>query len=213
MQKILLIEDHELFTDGLVSLLQDDFTVKTARNAVEMYACLAHGGFDLGLMDLELGDGSEPVRRIMALREAGVAVVILSATANDEILGACKRLGIVGYLDKNMARRKVLASIHAALNGIPVFPIDRMDSLHQRQLTGATNTLRLPQRQLDVLHQLFLQPMPTNQAIAQALHLSVKSVEKLISQLGVNLNVKGRHNIVQAAPRHGYYPQQNQFWH
>jgi two-component system response regulator EvgA len=201
MQKILIIEDHELMIDGIASLLRDEFEVTQAQTAQAMHECLKNTQFDLAILDLELHDGSSVTGSIKALHDASVRVVIYSGTASNAILNACVNLNVYGFIDKRDGRETLLAAMRSASVGLQTFSARMKGAIGDRD---ARNIKRLTRVELAALSQLFSEPFPTNKHIAKTLKVSEARVEVLLGAISVKLGVRGRYNIVTEARKHGY---------
>jgi DNA-binding NarL/FixJ family response regulator len=204
MQKILIIEDHELMIDGISSLLQDEFDVTQAQTAEAMHECLKNTRVDLAILDLELHDGSSVTRTIKALHDAGVRVVIYSGTASNAILSACVNLNVYGFIDKRDGREILLAAMRAAAMGLQAFSARLKGAMGGQ---GVRNIKRLARVELAALNELFSEPFPTNKQIAGKLKVSEGRVEFLLGAISTKLGVNGRYNIVTEARKQGYCPE------
>jgi DNA-binding NarL/FixJ family response regulator len=119
--KILLVDEHTMFREGLKTLLdaESDFEVmgeaSTAQEAIEKVSSLKP---DLLLMDLNLPDsgGLEAVNEILAL-DPDISVVILTIVETDEIILEAIRAGAKGYVLKNMPVSSLLSSLRALQRG------------------------------------------------------------------------------------------------
>ncbi len=123
--RVLIVDDHPLFRDGIRSLLEtlpDAEPVGEAadgRIAVELAATLEP---DVVLMDLHLPvmNGIEATRRIVAARPA-VAVLVLSMSDDDESVFAAMRAGARGYVLKGADHEEIHRAIVAAAAGEAIF--------------------------------------------------------------------------------------------
>jgi len=152
--KILLVDDHALFREGLKSLLdhQSDFTVVgeagTIREAIEQSQTLKP---ELVLMaaDLADGDAMEAIRQIRMVSEE-INVVVLTHETSEEIFLAAIRNGAAGYLLKNISISNLIASLHALARGESLIPRELENPL-VREFQRLANTWNDCQIQLDHL--------------------------------------------------------------
>ncbi len=205
MQKILIIEDHEMIIKNLINILEGEFAVVVATTAIEMRTCLQHESFDLALLDLELRDGSVGIENLAELSTISIPVLIFSGTATDDVLRACLNFNLCGFVDKHTGNaERVLAAVHGALAGFLAFPKQLLVNLKAPDGDGI---LKLTIREKDVLYRLLLRPTPSNKLIGEVLHLSTGRIRNLISSLLTKFKVKTRHDLILAARQRGYYPQ------
>ncbi len=120
--KVLLVDDHLLFREGLSSLLArlPDIhiigTAETVSGTVEKARNLKP---DLILINFNLSDGNglEATQAILA-ECPGTSIVFLTTHENDERLSEAIRFGAVGYLNKSISLKKLQAYIRSiGING------------------------------------------------------------------------------------------------
>ena len=119
--RLLVVDDHILFREGLVSLIarQPDMLVLgeagTVEEAVELSRRLRP---DLVLMDFNLPDGTGlDATRIILADQPQVRIVFLTIYDEDERLFSAVRLGAKGYLLKNIPVTHLLAALRAVERG------------------------------------------------------------------------------------------------
>ncbi len=102
--RILIVDDHVLFREGLISLLnsQPDMTivgdVSTAKEAVTLALELNRSDLmDYGLPDF---DGLEASRQILS-RLPEIKIVVLTVDYSDELLFSAISCGVKGFMLKN----------------------------------------------------------------------------------------------------------------
>lgn len=125
MIRVIVVDDHPLFRDGLSGLLATvpdvDVVdaVGTGEDAVRRTVELAP---DVVLMDLNLPGipGLEATRRILA-QAPSVAVLVLTMVDDDDSVLAALQVGARGYLLKGAVQEEVLAAIRAVAGGGAVF--------------------------------------------------------------------------------------------
>jgi DNA-binding NarL/FixJ family response regulator len=128
--KILIVDDHVLFREGLSSLIakQTDLTVVGEAGSVHEAIEKARTTLpEMILLDFNLPDGTglDATRAILA-ELPDVKIVFLTIYEDDERLFAAIRAGAQGYLLKNIPVAKLLAALRgliergeAAITGDP----------------------------------------------------------------------------------------------
>lgn len=199
-RKVLVIEDHVLFRDGLVSLFHStaDFQVVdqagTIREGIEK--AFYHKP-DVILMDFSLPDGTglDATRAILAeLPEC--KIVFLTVFETDENLVEAICLGAKGYLLKNISGSSLLASLRALDQGEVAMSRKMMSRVVEFSRSGslppASDALsRLSPRESEILYEL--QNGASNMEIARRLFLSENTVKHHIHSILDKLGVKNRH--------------------
>jgi DNA-binding NarL/FixJ family response regulator len=196
MIRVLVVDDHPLFRDGLVGLLAtvDDVEVVGAvgdgESAVRQCPELAP---DVVLMDLSLPGvpGLEAIRRIVA-RSPAPAVLVLTMVDDDDTVTAALRVGARGYLLKGAVQEEVLAALRTVAGGGVVFGAGAA----QRVLKGDRRIGELTARESEVL--ALVADGRSNVEIARTLGVSVKTVQNHVSNVLTKLQVRDR---TQAALR------------
>lgn len=209
--KILVVDDHILFREGLVSLLsnQDGLSVVgeggSVREAVEKTLELNP---DLVLMELSLPDGSGlgAMKSILS-HKPGTLIVILTHHESDELLIDSIRHGAVGYILKNTPASKLIASLHAIKRGEAalarrmtrklVAEYQRMGGLYQ---PAKIDLSILTERELQVLK--LLSESATNQEIADRLFIAINTVKVHVHNILRKLKLRNRREAREFARRH-----------
>ncbi|WZB75946.1 response regulator transcription factor [Achromobacter insuavis] len=203
--RLLLIDDHPLVRDGLRLRLETVHhlqVVGEAGNAAAalafLQACLAEdpqGGAlpHLALMDLNMpGVGGLELTAQLHERYPQIAVLVLSMHDNAEYMVQAVRAGARGYL-LNEAAQEILAAIDAVMTGRTYFSAAVSLRLSQ---ASAPATL-LTQRERDVLRHIA--SGHANKQIAQALGLSVRTVETHRLNIKRKLGIDGQAELIKYA--------------
>jgi DNA-binding NarL/FixJ family response regulator len=197
---ILVVDDHKLFREGLIALL--DAAPETAvageagtgEEAIARAAALAP---DVILMDIQMPDmnGIEATRRILA-DQPQIGIIMLTMLEDDDSLFAAMCAGARGYILKGADKAEVLRTVSAVAGGQALFGpaiAGRLTGFFQRG--GGTETAVVPfpdltDREREVL--ALIAQGADNSEIAARLHISGKTVSNHISSIFNKLQLANR---------------------
>lgn len=211
MISVLIAEDHHLVRQGIRALLEkaEDIKVvgeaKDGQEAVEQAEQLSP---DVIVMDLAMPrlNGNQATERIRA-QHLPSRVVILSMYSDEVLVKQALRSGVKGYLLKQSVTEELLLAVRAAHRGETFLSSAVSGSILEDVLssTGSEADIepfdRLSAREQQVLK--LVAEGRTNNAIAQIMNVSVKTVEKHRSSLMQKLNVHDMAGLVRIAMKHG----------
>ena len=206
MTRVLLVDDHPLFLDGVRAALAGagDLEVvgeaSDAASAVELAAALAP---DVVVMDLGLPDGSGIDATATILRSRpGTRVLVVTMSSDDDAVVAALRAGARGYVVKGSSRADLLQALRTVAAGGAVFSPEVADRLGDYLAGTAAAPVRaafpqLTEREREVL--ALLARGYDNRRIARELYLSDKTVRNHVSNVMTKLQVADRSEAVDRA--------------
>lgn len=208
--KILVIDDHTLVREGLCQVLKglsEDVEVLEAPNcAIAFELAAQHPHLDLILLDYHLPDmnGLEALD-IFGDKHPEMPVVMLSGSANPQIMRQVIAKGAAGFITKAGKSNDLLKVLRLVLDGEIYIPPELDAEAALFAPPQDNNLLPLPaftQRQEAVLH-LMLEGR-TNREISLELHLAEETIKTHVTAILRGFNVKNRVQAVLAARLHGY---------
>jgi DNA-binding NarL/FixJ family response regulator len=210
--RVLLADDHALLRESLSMLLRthDDEIevvggVENGRDAVEAATSFQ---VDVVLMDMRMPamNGVEATRLIRK-RSPGTRVLVLTGlTENEHVLEAL-RAGASGYIAKQSDVKELLVAIQAVHRGNPYFSgvisdgRSATDLLMDAQTRPGDGSDPLTSREREILQ--LVAEGNSNQAIADQLFLSVKTVEAHKAHIMTKLHVQNHTDLIRYALRKG----------
>jgi len=212
MIKVVIIDDHVLFREGLKAILGSEADIEiagmagTVKEAVQLIHLKRP---DIVLMDFSLPDGTgvDATRMILA-QFPKCKVVFLTMSEQDEDLFAAIRSGAKGYLLKSLQPSKLVAAIRSVQDGESA--LSRAMTLRLMEELSRTKPVDLPvdprfgkltPRELDVLRELAIGK--TNQEIATNLYLAENTVKYHVHSMLGKLNLSDRKSLTAFAYEHG----------
>ena len=197
--RIVLAEDHYLVREGIRRLLETQADLEVAAVCGDLASLLdavVVATPDVVVTDIRMppGDSDEGIQAAESLRESnpGVGVVVLSQYANPVYALKLLAEGSAGraYLLKERVDDigQLVGAIHAVAEGGSVIDPKVVDALVAEKARSEESPLNdLTPRELDVLREMA--EGKNNAAIAAALVLTERSVEKVIHSIFLKLGL------------------------
>jgi DNA-binding NarL/FixJ family response regulator len=205
-QRILLADDHTVVRAGLRNALEGIREIEIAGevgNGRELMEALAGQHVDLLVMDAHMPD-FEPISAAREIRARYPLIKILIVSAYDDetyVVGLLKA-GVDGYHLKDQPLADLQLAVQRILSGerwITGTLVTRLANRQPQVAAPASNTW-LTRRQRELLR--LLTQGDDNRTIAQALELSVKTVENHLTALYKVLGVDSRLKAMNYALHH-----------
>ncbi|QSP96423.1 response regulator transcription factor [Marinobacter salinisoli] len=195
--RVLIVDDHSLFSQGLAGLLQQAGladSVALARSVDEAAGVLCSDAIDLVLLDVSLNGetGLMLLPRVLA-RELPVPVVVISSSEDETTVRAARAAGARGFLPKSAGRTALIAMCRSISQGADYFPGQGRPN---DQIQGLTP------RQTQVLF-LLAQGFP-NKRICQSLNLTEHTVKTHLKAIFTHMGVHNRTECVTQARQMGW---------
>jgi DNA-binding NarL/FixJ family response regulator len=212
--RLLLVDDHALFREGLISLLsyQDDFAV--AGEAEDAESALAQARElqpDVVLMDIELpGEDGVVATRRLKMEMPDVTVVMLTAHDDSQTLFEAIKAGAQGYLIKNVRSRELVEQLRGLARGEAAIS-RRMASRILEEIRGQTEAFEpeeeLTGREMEVLE--LVAARLSNAEIAERLVVSEHTVKNHMKSILSKLHLHNRRQAAAYGVARGWLPRAN----
>lgn len=200
--KLLLVDDHTLFREGLARLLEAEDGLRLAGHFASPAEALAAdlSSVDVVLLDFDLGE-TGGLRFLRESRDRGFAGRILMVTAGMSDADALRALqdGASGIFLKHNPPTSLVAAIHRVAAGEPWLDAASLQSLIGGASSGAKPhaSSSLSAREQAVLKGVF--EGLTNKEIAGRLEISESYVKAVMQQLFAKTGVRTRSQLVRVA--------------
>jgi len=208
--KVLLVDDHPLFMEGLQNLLgaMGIEVVGAAKNGLEAFEKAGTLRPDVILMDVRMPgcNGLEATRLIKA-KFPDIRIVMLTASEADEDLFEAVKSGASGYLLKNLNAGELFGMLEALKQGeAPLSPglaarvlkeFNRGEILGKEQEEDQI----LTERQMEVLS--LVAQGKTYKEVAESLYVTERTVKYHMGKILEKLHMRNRAQVIAYASHMG----------
>jgi DNA-binding NarL/FixJ family response regulator len=203
MTSVGVVDDHPIVRDGIIATLADagEFRIAgSAASAAEAIALAERERPDVLLLDLELpgGNGLAAIATIKRVSPA-TRIVIFSAYAGEERVGAALGAGADSYVLKGTASDELLATVRAVAAGqtrmAPAIAAQAVEALR------APRYARITEREREIV--ALLAEGLSNKAIAAQLAISERTVKFHVGEILSRLGAGNRAQAVAIAQQRG----------
>ena len=181
--RLLIVDDHQIVIDGLVSLLQAEnvYDIKTATNGRIALEFAQQNAIDVYLIDIGMPvmDGIETSRNLLK-RNPNARIIILTTHNDKEIITEMLHIGVAGYVVKNCTKQELLTAIDKVKKGKSFFSDEVHEALRDKYIQRSEHDhfekeIIITQREKEIVR--LLAKEYTNEKIAEELNISYRTVE------------------------------------
>lgn len=206
MNRILLVDDHEIVRRGLAEIIgtaRDLSVAGECASAEDVAACVERTQPDLVLLDVRLPNTSGVIvcERLLS-RWPDLKVVMLSTFVDDDAIQRSLLAGARGYLLKDVDAPSLLNHLRAVLRGEVVLDPKVAGAVvgQMRRLTTEAQMERPTEREREVLSKVARGL--TSREIARDLMLGESTIKSHLQSLMRKLHASNRAELVAEAMRH-----------
>ena len=197
--KVLLVDDHALFREGVAEIFDAEEGVEVvgvAANGQEAVELTAEAKPDVVLMDVEMPlMGAEQAIRQILCTSPNSKILVLTMYDEPRLVRKLLMLGAHGYLVKNATREELVAAVrtvHRVEDRI-VLSVSRSTA---HRLEGSEPSV-LSSREMEVL--LLIARAMSNSQVASRLHISEGTVKRHLTNIYAKLGVCSRADAAKKA--------------
>lgn len=195
--EVLIVEDHPLYSDGVVSLLARHAPQVRCQVAADapsaLGALMQNGGVDLVLADHRLPgvmDGLALLEQVVRMYPTA-GRVLMSGSDDAQLAARARAIGAMGYLPKSLEPSAWIAALRSVLAGEPWFPP------HSADAAGG-----LTPRQRRILERIACGQ--TNKLIARELGITERTIKYHLAEIFERLGASSRAEAVARASAQGW---------
>jgi DNA-binding NarL/FixJ family response regulator len=207
--KVLVVDDHQLFREGIVTLLfsaENIEVVAQAEDGLDAIEKAKHYKPDVVLLDITMPrmNGIEATKKLKTLMP-GIKIVSLSMHSEKQYVKGVLEAGADGYLLKNCTYRQLTDAIQSVYEGKKYLSEDITGMVISGYLTKSSSEAseyeKLSVREKEIF-QLFAEGKSTRE-IGELLFISVKTVNTHKQNIMEKLELKSNADIVKYALKNG----------
>ncbi|MBE2245747.1 MAG: response regulator transcription factor [Candidatus Competibacteraceae bacterium] len=213
--RIVLVEDHEMFREGLQLLLSSISSIETTgsfSNGDELKKFLkTETEPDVILMDIKLKDESGIDLTSYLKREyTKIRVIALSMFDNPNIILKMISSGACGYLMKNVSKEELKTAITNVIQGEEYYckeaahqVMQHMAKKEKQTMSGDLNLRGFTLREIQIIRMIC--DGKSNKEIAESLYISSRTVESHRMRIMRKMEVSSSAELVKFAIRNDMY--------
>ena len=195
--KIIIIDDHRLFNDGLCAMLEPEpgidvlTRIYDPREASQQVNTLTP---DVVLIDFNMPhiNGLE-LTRLLLEKKPDLKILILSMYNEERHTETFRKEGIQGYIFKTASTEEVVLAIQTIHTGDLYFPKTNTKSNHAND--DFLKKLKLSPREIEVIKEI--RGGLLTKEIAEKLNLSFYTVETHRKNIKLKLGLKGENDLLR----------------
>lgn len=199
--RIVIVDDHALFRDGLATILdaEDDLEVVgqggSAEEAIQLTKDLTP---DIILLDLDMPGGGLNAASVISNEMVETKIVVLTASEEDNNLLNALKIGAQAYILKGVAARELLRILRMVIDGENYVPPALAASMLLEMNMSKTHPKKEVENPIDSLtgrEKEILEGLAkglSNKEIGENLFLSEKTVKHYITIILQKLQVRNR---------------------
>lgn len=197
--KLLIIDDHKLFNDGLKSLLieETDFdTVEQVYDNRETLSAIHSHSPDVILMDFNMPhiNGLEMAELILR-NFSQQKIIIISMYAENTQIEQFRKIGVKGYLLKTVEPNELCRVIRLVEKGEDIFSKYSHNNNHSED--SFLKKFRLTQRELEVIK--LIKKGKSSSEISEILHLSIHTIITHRKNIHLKLEIQNERELIKFA--------------
>ena len=205
MISVLIADDHGIVRSGLSMLIDRQSDMQVCSEAEDGIEAVEHALAqkpDVAVLDVSMPrlTGLHAARQIRA-QSPDVQVLMLSMHDDDAYFFESLEAGAAGYVSKRGADTDLIGAIRTVADGRTFLNSRTQQTLMRQWLDDGAPDDQLTPRELEVVK--LIAEAHTNKQIAEALHLSEKTVESHRGNVLAKLGMRDRVELVRYAIRRG----------
>jgi DNA-binding NarL/FixJ family response regulator len=195
--KIVIVDDHRLFNDGLNSMFEQEPGIKVLAQVYdsrEARAKVKKLNPDVVLMDFNMphANGIE-LTELLLIERPRLKILILSMYEDERHIETFREIGAQGYIFKTASTEEVVVAIRQIYGGGNYFPDVDTKSIHSDD--AFIMKLKLSHREMEVIQ--LIKEGKTTKEIAAQLKISYYTAETHRKNIKLKVGLKGEADFIK----------------
>ena len=213
MIQIFIVDDHDMFSDGLAGLLssQEDFAITgTASSIAQAKIMIAGTTPDVLILDVNLLDGEGyDFHKWLLDDPKNPSPIVIYVTGDDRVFSINKamNLGATGYLDKTGGWKEVASAIRRGLDGKKTIGANIATKLAEYTYSPNSASEQLTFREVEIL--TGISKGRTAKEMSADMELALPTIRTYVSRLYRKLGAKDRGHAVSLGIAKGFIGSDN----
>lgn len=205
---LLIVDDHQLITEGLSQILKSEKTIgeiHTANDGKEAVDIALANEIDCVIMDINMPvlNGLEATKLIKKERP-GIKIIVVSMLCDASIVSKMLKAGADGFINKDTGKAELLKAINKVMHDekyiSPGISNNLLTHLSDRNVNTPGNEKHLTTREIEIIR--LIADGLTNHEIAGKLFLSIVTVDTHRKNMLAKLHLKNTASLVKYAAEH-----------
>jgi two-component system nitrate/nitrite response regulator NarL len=203
--KIILVDDHKLFLNGLESILKNELGIDVigiATNGLELLELMERHSPQIILTDIRMPimDGIA-ITKLFQKKYPRTSIIALSMFDQEDDVVEMLDAGAKGYVIKNAEKEELVEAIHTVSKGSHYFS-PKFKGIHEKwtAMERQTKDLKLTRRERQIL--ALLTRGKTSQQMAQELNLSRFTIDTHRKNIHKKLGIKSNLILAKEASKY-----------
>ena len=200
------MDDHQLFNDGLKSLLSSETNLEIVGQVFEgknVFFAIQKLSPQLLFLDINLSDSNGiELSKIILHDFPSVKIILLTMYADEQMLKEAKKVGVHGYILKNSSKQELLTGIGEVMSGKHYFDQKILKSTDDTKKDNFTKKHILTEREKEIVG--YVKDSLDSYQIAEKMNLSYLTVKTHRRNIHFKLGTKTTPELIKFANENGF---------
>lgn len=205
---LLIVDDHQLITDGLYQILKSEKTINkiyTAANGREAFEKVLANDIDCIIMDINMPvlNGYDATKLILQ-QKPDTKIIVVSMLCEAAIVSKMLKTGVHAFINKDTGKSELLTALTKVMDGekyiSPAIAVNLFSHLDKAEINKSDNDRHLTKREIEII--VLIADGLTNHDIAAKLFISIATVDTHRKNMLAKLHLKNTAALVKYAAEH-----------